>query len=261
MKKLVIAVLAALVVLPTVVLAQATFEGTWRMNLQDTAYVGTEKYSLKDGQFRCTTCEPKIDVKADGQDHPLSGSPYADAINVKTIDDRTLEVVNKKAGKVTGSMKLSASADGNKLTTEFSSVQANGKTVTGKYGSARVGGAAAGVHRINGEWQPGKLDTYSADAMEFTYTRTGDTWKFADQIGNSYSAKFDGKDYPFKGDPGVTAVSVREVDPKTIEETFKRNGKSVFVNRATLSADGKSMAVSTHDVVRDVTTKMTATKR
>ena len=258
MKKL---VLAVLVVLPAVVLAQATFEGTWRMNLQDTAYVGTEKYSVQNGLFRCTTCEPKIDVKADGQDHPLAGSPYADTINVKVIDDRTVEVVNKKAGNITSSMKVTASTDGKSSSTEFSSQQANGKTVTGKYRSSRVGAAASDGHKINGEWQPGKLDSYSADAMEFTYARTGDTWKFADRIGNSYSAKFDGKDYPFKGDPAVTTVSVRQIDPMTIEETFKRDGKSLFVNRSTLSSDGKSIAVSTHDVVRNVTTKMTATKR
>ncbi|MEP6906054.1 MAG: hypothetical protein ABI875_08200 [Gemmatimonadales bacterium] len=252
----------ALAVLPTLILAQGTFEGTWRMNLQDTQYVGTEKYGLTDGQFRCTTCEPKIDVKADGQDHPFTGSPYADTINVKAIGDSVVDVVNKKAGKVTGSMKVTASADGRTLNTEFSSLQANGKTVTGKYTSTRVGAAApAGVHKINGEWQPGKLDTYSADAMEFTYARTGDTWKFSDQIGNSYSAKFDGKDYPFKGDPGVTTVSVRQIDARTIEETYKRDGKSIIVNRATLSADGKSIAMSTHDILRDVTTKITATRR
>src|SRR5687768_1537316 len=130
MKRLVI---GAPVVVPTLVLAQSTFEGTWRINLEDTQYVGTEKYSLEDGQFRCTTCEPKIDVKADGQDHPFTGSPYSDTVSVKVVGNDTIDVVYKKADKVTGSMKVTTSADGKSVNTEFMSSPPSGQKITGKY--------------------------------------------------------------------------------------------------------------------------------
>jgi len=54
-----------------------------------------------------------------------------------------------------------------------------------------------------------------------------------------FDAKFDGKDYEIKGDPGHTMVSVKRIDKRTIEETDKRNGKVEGVLRLTVSPDGK----------------------
>ena len=50
-------------------------------------------------------------------------------------------------------------------------------------------------------------------------------------IGQSYTAKLDGKEVPFIGDPGVTTVSL------------KRIGDSI----ETVSADGKSMTIEVDD--------------
>ena len=41
--------------------------------------------------------------------------------------------------------------------------------------------------------------------------------------GQSYNAKLDGTDTPFKGDPGVTSVSVKKLGKDTLEETRKRD--------------------------------------
>jgi hypothetical protein len=41
----------------------------------------------------------------------------------------------------------------------------------------------------------------------------------SDQTGDSYAAKFDGKDYPYKGRSGVTSVSLEKIDANTIVET------------------------------------------
>jgi hypothetical protein len=112
--------------------AQSTFDGTWRVNLQNTEYVGKENFSLQNGVYRCGSCVPIINVKADGQDHEVSGSPYFDVINVRVVDDRTVESVSKKGGKLIGTSKVTASQDGRTLTTEFSYVAENGQNVTGK---------------------------------------------------------------------------------------------------------------------------------
>jgi len=38
-------------------------------------------------------------AKFDGKDYPITGDPDRDMASVKKVDDFTLEVVNKKAGK------------------------------------------------------------------------------------------------------------------------------------------------------------------
>lgn len=106
-----------------------------------------------------------------------------------------------------------------------------------------------------------KAERPRMNAMEVTYKATADGLSMSDKAGNSYTASFDGKDYPYKGDPGVAAVSLQKIDARTLEETFKRNGKAVGVSRMTLAPDGKSMSVSYQDKVRDVAVKWTAAKR
>lgn len=246
---------------PTIALAQSAFDGVWRTNLQNTQYLGKESYSLQDGVFRCSTCDPKIDVKADAQDHSVSGSPYFDAVNVRVVDDRTVEVANKKGGKVTSILKLAASKDGKSLASEFANTTESGQKVTGKYTSTRVDAAPASAHKVSGVWQPGKLESLSENVMDVTYKSAADGLSMSDKAGNSYTAKLDGKDYPYKGDPGITTVAVRKIDDRTIEETHKRDGKVVGVNRVTVAPSGKTMSVSYHDKVRDVTMKWTADKQ
>jgi hypothetical protein len=75
----------------------------------------------------------------------------------------------------------------------------------------------------------------------------------SDPNGNSYDAKFDGKDYPIEGDPGHTMVSLKRIGNDTIEETDKRDGKVVGVAHMAVSKDGKSIQV-------DYTDKLHGTK-
>ena len=254
-------VLSLVLLTPTTVFGQSPIDGVWRLNLEKTQYVGKENFSLQNGVFRCTTCDPKVDTKADAADHPVSGSPYLDTVNVRVVDDRTVEIVYKKNGKVVNTSKMVASEDGKSMNTEFTDTTEGREKVTGHYSSTRVDPAPSSGHRISGVWQPGKLGGISENVMEVTYKTTGEQLSFSDKAGSSYTASFDGKDYPFKGDPGVTTVSIRRVDPNTIEETLKRDGKIVYVSRMTVATDGKTMAVSTHDPVRDVTIKGTWDKK
>jgi len=60
-----------------------------------------------------------------------------------------------------------------------------------------------------------------------------------------WTAKFDGKDYPVKGDPGRDAVSVRKIDDYTLEITNKKAGKVLSTIRAVYAHDGKSRTETT----------------
>ena len=258
MKKL---VLVLLLMAPISVLAQSAFDGNWRVDLQSGQFSGKPSVqSLKDGVFRCDTCVPKIEVKADGQDHERKGDPYADTISVREINDHSIETITKKGGKVVGKDTDTASDDGSTLTSEWSFVSESGQQGNGKAVAKRVGAAPAGANKVSGSWQQEKVENASESIMTITFKSTDDGLSMSNQVGASYTAKFDGKDYPYKGDPGVTSVSLKKIDKNTIEETDKRNGKAIAVVRLAVLPDGKTMTVDGEDKLAGQTFKWKATK-
>jgi hypothetical protein len=63
----------------------------------------------------------------DGQDYPLTGDMGSDTRAYKKINDRTLELTNKKAGKVTAAGKIVVSADGKSRTVTVHGTDPKGK--------------------------------------------------------------------------------------------------------------------------------------
>jgi hypothetical protein len=93
----------------------------------------------------------------------------------------------------------------------------------------------------------------SENALVVTLKLDGSTFSFADPTGQSYTAKLDGTETPFRGDLSGTMVSVKRIDEHRIEETDKHNEKIVEVTRFTCSADGKTMSVSMENKVNETT--------
>ena len=60
-----------------------------------------------------------------------------------------------------------------------------------------------------------------------------------------WTVKFDGKDYPVKGDPGRDAVSVTKIDDFTLVITNKKAGQITTTIRAVYARDGKSRTETT----------------
>lgn len=140
MKKLLWIWLLVSLFVPGVARAQSAFDGTWKFNPNPTeAPKKPDVFLLQDGMYQCKTCVPPINVKADGQDHKVSGDPYHDSVSVKVVDDHTIEQTDKKDGKIVSTSKQTVSADGNTATFEFSDSSAtNGDPVTGKGEATRV---------------------------------------------------------------------------------------------------------------------------
>ena len=107
--------------------------------------------------------------------------------------------------------------------------------------STRVTKGPAGSHAISGSWRAEKLADLSQDALTWTYKTSNDGMSMKAATGESYDAKFDGKDYPYKGDPGTTSVSLKKIDANTVEETDKRDGKIISVGRMTVCARGEDL--------------------
>ena len=253
--------LLALVLLGIPALGQSSFDGTWRLEMQKAQFEGVHKMLLKDGVYDCATCDPPIQgFKADGQPHPTSGSPYYDTVVVRVLDDRTVEMSATKNGKLSGRAKETVSADGSTLTIHDSFTSEDGKENSMTEVWKRTGEAPAGANKISGTWQQEKIEGASRSLTTITYKATPDGLTMRDGTGDSYDAKFDGNEYPYKGDPGVTSVSLKKIDANTVEETDKRNGKVVSVARMTVEPGGKTMKITIQDKVNNTAESMIASK-
>ncbi len=71
----------------------------------------------------------EVAAKFDGKEYPIKGSPIADAISLKRIDERQTDVVWKKDGKVTMTGKSVISADGRTTTLTQTGKDPQGRTV------------------------------------------------------------------------------------------------------------------------------------
>src|SRR5262249_60547313 len=68
-------------------------------------------------------------VKCDGKDHPVKGDAGRDAVSVKKLDDYTLEISNKKAGKVTTTIRAVYAKDGKSRTETATGTDAQGRKI------------------------------------------------------------------------------------------------------------------------------------
>ena len=64
------------------------------------------------------------------------------------------------------------------------------------------------------------------------------------KLSYSYTAKFDGKDYPVTGTRDVRSTSFRRIDAHTLESTAKKDGKVETVSKFVLSEDGKTLTLT-----------------
>jgi hypothetical protein len=106
-----------------------------------------------------------------------------------------------------------------------------------------------------------KVESVSDEGLLVTYKLEGDTLTMSRPTGQSYRARLDGTDAPYKGDPGTNGVSVRRIGAKTIEETDKLGGRAFSIARMTVSPDGTSMTIVVHDVQAGTTSQLTARKQ
>jgi len=260
MKNLFFAALLALLFVPVLAIAQSPFDGTWKWDPSSTQWpTKPDVFLLQNGMFECKTCVPPIKVKADGTDQKVAGSPYLDTLSVKVIDDHNVEEAAKKDGKVVETLKRSVSSDGNTLTFNWTySGNPSGGPQTGTDTAKRVAKAPAGANLISGSWRTEKVDM---SATTWTFKANGNELTSTDSTGSSYTAKLDGTDAPYKGDPGITSVSVKMLGRDTLEETFKRDGKVIEIHKVTVSTDGKTLKVISEDKLRGTTTKSVAQKQ
>lgn len=243
--------------------AEGPFDGTWKVDLNTVQFPEkSETFLLQKGTLECSTCVPKINVKADGTDQPVTGSKYVDTVAVNVLDDKTIEIKSKKGAKVVGLEKDIVSADGKMLTVEFTSYpEASKQPVTGKVMLVRTATGPAGSHAISGSWRENKAEGISENGLTSTIESSQNGLILTYGTGETFDAKFDGKDYPIKGDAAGSLVSLKKINERSIDQTVKRDGKIVEVDHMTVSQDGKTLLIKVEDRERGRTYSYTAVKQ
>jgi len=251
---------AAVLLMPAVALASSAFDGTWKGRIDSLKVTGKpNSFAIADGMYTCSSCDPQIKVKADGTDQPVTGHPYYDTVAVKVVDSKSIERTYKEKGKVALKNTATVSADGSKLsskTTDYTAAKPAEFAIT----FTRVAAGPAGGHATSGSWQTAMLNSANDAATVVAYEMTPEHFVMRSN-GQSYDAKFDGKEYPVAGDPGQTLVTLRKIDDKTVEEIDHRMGKVTDEIRLAVAADGKTIQVTDKDVQSAQTVSYTLDKQ
>lgn len=261
MKRIFAAGLTLALLAPACAFAQSAFNGTWETQLNSIKGMGKPLViQLKDGMF-VDNSPPAIRIKADGQEHPVSGHPGFDSMAVKVVNDHTIEITQQKNGKETLSETVTAAPGGKTATFEFTD-KSGSAPVTGKGVVERVAQAPAGSNAVAGSWKFGHWEDLSANARESTYKVDARQVSFSNPTGDSYTAEIGGKPVPLKSSSeDGTMVAVSQVGKDGLRETYTRDGKVVRTSTMTVSPDGKTMKVEDRNERTGRAMTMVADKR
>ncbi len=178
-----------------------------------------------------------IQGPADGHDHPVTGNPMYDTLRVRIIDARTVSKVAKKGGQTFAETRATVSADGNSLLEQQRLFGMGPQPIELTSKSTRVGPHGSS---ISGTWR--RLETDLTNHDEDTTFKVADQiLSMTDRMGRSFQARLDGSDAPYKGSPEFDTVSIKLINPSTLQESDKKSGSVVKVSTWSFDPDGKTM--------------------
>jgi hypothetical protein len=249
MKRLLIAGLALALLVPVCALAQDAFTGTWKMN--PTTFHESGKplvMHLKNGVYRCN-CTPPIEVKADGADHAVTGHPGFDSVAVKVLDDHSIRESYKKGGQLVSESTFKVAPDGKTATSDLTRYNNGSKVMTGTATFERKGKGEAGSNAVAGSWAFGHVTEGSGNALRDTYKVAGDDVSYQSGASGSYTAKIGGPAVPYmRNGKQDGSVAVKRLGKDTLRETYTKDGKTTFTSTMAVSADGKTMKTTNHNL-------------
>jgi hypothetical protein len=86
-----------------------------------------------------------------------------------------------------------------------------------------------------------KIEAWGDDGVRYAADGVGADGK---PTHTEFQAKYDGKDYPFKGNPDADRLSYKRIDANTLEATTTLKGKNTTMVKVVVSADGKTRTVT-----------------
>jgi hypothetical protein len=223
----------------------SAFDGMWHVNLYSlNLFDPYYAFTVKDGAYRCDVCTVPYTIPADAQEHPIAGHPYK-AVSVHVLDPKTVLVVMTRDHEKFAEITNVVSEDGQQLIAKiFRYSPQFDRPFYYENTYTRVTAGAPGSHASSGQWRLVKIRSSDTEnVLSANYRCTGNGLQMSSPAGVSFSAKFDGKDYPVHGAAVPYTVSLRRVDDHTVEQTNKAHGHVLSVERRTVSPDGKTMNV------------------
>ena len=123
------------------------FAGTWRLNLVKSKDASPARLPLsetlyieeRDGSMKLTADQVypqekplhvEYDVRYDGKDYPVKGSPTGDTVALRRINANTLETRRKRDGKLLFTFVTVISQDGKTRTSTFAGKNAKGERIS-----------------------------------------------------------------------------------------------------------------------------------
>jgi hypothetical protein len=246
--------------------ADRPFDGSWTIQPELTTFgMRSPTLSIEQGVFRRSDCRTgPIEVPADGAAHEIKGQPLFDAMSVRILDPRRIEITERSAEKIAWKGLYAVSGNGRSMTLEFENDRA-ATPVKGEIAYTREGPSGAGAHATSGIWRPERLTRLSQSGLGVTIAMRrpdtteeselapgpgfydGFTLKASD--GRSADGKLDAHDYPLNGFlPGAT-IALNRLQPSILQFNRSQNGVLVEISRASVSSDGQTMTLSQVDWV------------
>ncbi len=185
--------------------------------------------------------ETHVDFTAssNGKPSPAPGNLGFNQIQLHRIDRHQVEVEEMKDGTPIATVREKISKDGTELTSTTSSAGHTPQITVW----ARTGGTKDQKDPFAGNWTQdlGKTRLRQGALVKIEPDGSGGVRFLGDY---SYTARFDGKPYDVKNSRNDTVV-LALADPRTVDETFRRDNQVTQKDRWLVSADGQQMTCST----------------
>jgi hypothetical protein len=179
----------------------------------------------------------------DGHDNHVQNVPAFNQIVMRRVDKNQAEIKEKKNGALVATLHEKVSSDRKELT--ITTVQPGREDQVTVW--ERSGGAHDPGNPFIGQWTQDFSKTRMRQGLEIKIEPAGKGGvHFVGEF--SYTANFDGQDYPVK-DSRDDTVALALVDPHTVASTYKRGDEIGDQDRWVVAADGRQMTWTTSGVL------------
>ncbi|WP_263410903.1 hypothetical protein [Terriglobus tenax] len=222
--------------------ADSPFIGQWRLNPSRSKLTDVMKVEAIDARrYTVNFGSGAENVTLDGTDQPGN---FGSTLSLTRLAADSLKVVRKKNGRITLIAVWTLSNDARILTDHFTGYKPDGSTYELDYRYTRKGSGTG----FAGEWVSISEALNSSVSMQVTAYQE-DGLAFSDSsTQTTRAAKFDDKDYPNLGPNAIpeSTSSLRRVDERTLELTFKVEGRLIYKQQIQLSPDLRTMTLTRH---------------
>ena len=224
--------------------ASTPFAGTWQVDPQHTTFElrSTLVLELAHGIYKRTSCAVEDMVKADGALHALTDDPYFDAMSVRIVDDRTVDIVQQLKGREIWRGHYAIAEDLRSMKLDYRDARAT-VPVSGSIAYERDGAPDSGAHALSGSWKPTKMLELSESGRTYVFTDKEHGLTMNSSDGRSFDINYGGgNNEPLLGYLEGARVHVGRRTPNTLQINRTQNGTMVDLTFGIVSDDGQEMA-------------------